>query len=76
MRDRYWVVWANSVGRWQVTKTGNTRALKHFETKQPAIDYGVEIARNNQPSQPTIKKQNAQIEDERTYGDDPFPPAG
>ena len=70
------MVSANSVGRWQVTKTGNTRALKHFETKQPAIDYGVEIARNNQPSQLTIKNQNGQIEDERTYGDDPFPPAG
>ncbi|EHU4917199.1 DUF2188 domain-containing protein [Vibrio vulnificus] len=40
------------------------------------MDYGVDIAKRNIPSQLTIKKKDGQIEDERTYGNDPYPPKG
>ncbi|MCT4631284.1 MAG: DUF2188 domain-containing protein [Firmicutes bacterium] len=73
-RNKYWVVWNNSIDKWQVKKTGAVTALKNFDTKDPAISYGVTVARNNEPSQLIIKKKNGEIEDERTYGDDPFPP--
>lgn len=75
-RNKYWVVWKNNIEKWQVKKTGASSALKNFDTKLPAIDYGVSVAKNNQPSQLIIKKKNGQIEDERTYGDDPYPPRG
>lgn len=76
MRNRYWVVWDAQIGKWQVTKSGNERAIKNFNTKQEAIDYGVQIAKANRPSQLTIKKKNGQIEDECTYDNDPYPPRG
>ncbi|ELV8755393.1 DUF2188 domain-containing protein [Vibrio vulnificus] len=75
-RNRYWVVWTNAIEQWQVKKTGNETALKNFNVKADAIDYGVDIAKRNIPSQLTIKKKDGQIEDERTYGNDPYPPKG
>ncbi|EHU5176023.1 DUF2188 domain-containing protein [Vibrio parahaemolyticus] len=75
-RNRYWVVWTNAIEQWQVKKTGNETALKNFNVKADAIDYGVDVANRNMPSQLTIKKKDGQIEDERTYGDDPYPPKG
>ncbi|MFH6681001.1 DUF2188 domain-containing protein [Clavibacter michiganensis] len=34
------------------------------------------MARANQPSQLIIHQSDGTIEDERTYGNDPFPPRG
>ena len=76
MRNRYWVVWNANDKQWQVTKTGNDRAIKNFDTKEPAIDYGVDIAKENRPSQLTIKNQNGEIDREHTYNKDPYPPSG
>ncbi|WP_425449148.1 DUF2188 domain-containing protein [Dethiothermospora halolimnae] len=73
-RNKYWVVWNQIV--WQVKKEGSIKAIKNFEVKKDAVDYGVQVARNNQPSQLTIKKKDGTIEEERTYGSDPFPPRG
>lgn len=71
-RKRYDVVYKLST--WKLTSDGAT--LGSFDTKQPAIDAGVTRARSNQPSQLVIHLADGTIEDERTYGDDPYPPRG
>lgn len=75
-RAKYWVVWSQDLTQWQVKKTGNSSAIKNYDTKQPAIDYAVSLASANQPSQLFIKNKDGTIADERTYGDDPYPPKG
>ena len=62
--------------QWYVQRRGTTRADSIHTTKQAAINRGVELARANQPSQLVIRRANGTIEDERTYGGDPFPPRG
>lgn len=60
--------------QWRVTHEGRT--LSNHLTKPPAITAGVTVASANQPSQLLIHRQDGTIEDERTYGNDPFPPRG
>lgn len=71
-RKRYVVV--PSGAEWAVKHNGVV--LSTHSTKQPAIDAGVKVARANAPSQLVIHRADGTIEDERTYGDDPFPPPG
>jgi len=59
-----------------VKKRGAERADSLWDKKQDAIDRGVELAKANQPSQLIIKRRDGTIEDERTYGNDPYPPRG
>lgn len=61
---------------WYVKRRRASRADSIHPTKPPAISRGVELAKANQPSQLIIKRANGTIEDERTYGNDPFPPRG
>lgn len=61
---------------WKVQRVGAQKALKLFEQKQQAVDYAVQVARNNEPSQVRIQRRDGTIGEERTYGDDPYPPAG
>jgi hypothetical protein len=75
-RNKYWVVWSDAIDQWQVTKTGNANAIKNFDNKSVAIGYAVDLAKRNTPSQLFIKTKDGAIEDERTYGNDPFPPKG
>lgn len=71
-RKRYDVVPNN--GNWSVTHQG--AVLSTHALKTDAVDAGVAVARANQPSQLVIHRADGTIEDERTYGDDPFPPRG
>jgi hypothetical protein len=71
-RKRYNVVPAGTL--WQVTHAGSV--LSTHATKEAGINAGVVAAYANQPSQLVIYRANGTIEDERTYGDDPFPPRG
>jgi hypothetical protein len=61
-------------GNWKVTLNGVRQAA--YPNKPPAIDHGVRVAKANQPSSLRIHRADGTIEDERTYGDDPFPPRG
>jgi hypothetical protein len=61
---------------WGVKKRGAERADSLWSTKPPAIDRGVALATGSQPSQLIIKRRDGTIEDERTYGNDPYPPPG
>ena len=71
-RKRYDVVPAGA--DWEVKHEG--ALLSTHSTKPPAIDAGVDWAKANAPSQLVIHRADGTIEDERTYGDDPYPPAG
>jgi hypothetical protein len=44
--------------------------------KDDAITAGVKVAKANQPSSLKICRKDGTIEDERTYGNDPYPPRG
>lgn len=61
---------------WTVKKRGLERPLHVETTKAVAVEKGVEVARKHAPSQLLIKRADGTIEDERTYGNDPYPPAG
>ena len=60
-------------GGWSVRKEGAERATKHFQTKQPAVDYARDIARNQQ-SELVIHDRNGRVSQVDSYGHDPYPP--
>jgi hypothetical protein len=71
-RTQYHVV---TSGQYWAVKSAGVVISNHF-TKTAAIDAGVVVARAHRPSQLIIHRADGTIEDERTYGDDPFPPRG
>jgi hypothetical protein len=71
-RKQYFVVPHST--NWQVKHEGSV--LSTHVLKADAIDAGVKVAKANEPSQLKIMRQDGTIEDERTYGNDPFPPRG
>jgi len=50
--------------------------LSQHAAKTPAVQSGIRRARATQNSQLVIKNQDGRIREERTYGNDPFPPKG
>jgi Uncharacterized protein conserved in bacteria (DUF2188) len=59
-----------SKGEWALTSNGRT--VRHYPTKQRAVDDGVTRAKG----QLVIKKMNGQIQSDRTTRHDPYPPTG
>jgi len=59
--------------KWAVKGEGNSKPTKIFDTQKEAIEYGKEIAKN-QESELVIHRKNGQIRDKDSYGNDPFPP--
>ena len=71
------VYWVSPDGEnWKVKAEGAERSTKIFDRKQDAIDFARQLAKNQQPSQIKIQNQKGIIQEERTYGKDPFPPKG
>lgn len=62
-------------GGWQVKSEGSNRASSKHETKNKAVAAGRKLARKKS-SQMFIHGRNGKIQEERTYGKDPFPPEG
>ena len=62
-------------GGWDVKGEGNSRASKHFDKKQAAIDYGRETSRN-QKSELVIHNKDGRIAQKDSHGHDPHPPKG
>ena len=58
-----------------IIQTGG-RTVRRFETKQPAVDDAVGRGRRQGNSQVVIHRKNGTIQEERTYGEDPYPPEG
>jgi hypothetical protein len=73
-RKRYHVV--PEQGDWKLELEGGGRASGVFDTKGAAVERGIELARSQGHSQLIIHKQDGTIQEERTYGSDPFPPRG
>jgi len=61
---------------WKVKSEGSKRAVKTFDDKKDAVDFGREIAKNQPLGQLKIHKKDGTIQEERTYGKDPYPPKG
>ena len=60
-------------GKWAVRGSGNERVTKITSTQTEAIKIAREIAINQQ-SEVVIHRQNGQIRDKDSYGNDPCPP--
>jgi len=73
-RKTYWV--SPDGDNWKVKAEGGERSSGIFDRKDEAVNRAVELAKKVELGQVIIQKQNGQIQDERTYGDDPFPPRG
>jgi hypothetical protein len=71
-RKQYWVQYLDQ--RWKVRHAGTT--LSTHVVKDDAVTAGVKVAKSNMPSELIICRMDGTIEDKRTYGDDPYPPAG
>lgn len=76
MRKKYHVTHRSADSKWQGKLEGADRASVIEDTKAEAVAKTCDIARNNQPSSVYIHKMDGTIEDERTYGNDPYPPRG
>ncbi|SDR95263.1 DUF2188 domain-containing protein [Microlunatus soli] len=61
-------------GVWRVEENG--QELSTHQTQQEAIDDARHRAQTVRPSQVIIHGRDGRIQDESTYGDDPFPPRG
>ena len=60
---------------WDVVKErGST--VSHHNTKEPAIESAVRRAKQESQGEVRIKGRDGKIQDERTYGKDPYPPKG
>jgi len=66
----------NPKGGWDVKKEKASRASKHFDRKQDAVDYGRQSSKQEPLGQLKIHKKDGTIQEERTYGKDPHPPKG
>lgn len=78
MARKYWYVVTNQ-GRWTVREEG--MAINTFPTQQQAITFATGTARGyhdrtGRPSGVRIQGAGGLWRDERSYGDDPFPPRG
>lgn len=62
-------------GGWAVKGAGNQKATSVHSTQRDAISAARDIARN-QGSEMLIHRENGQIRERNTYGNDPFPPKG
>lgn len=61
---------------WKLKGDHNERASGVFATQSEAAARGREMAIHEGHSQLVVHGRDGQIQNERTYGDDPFPPAG
>lgn len=59
----------NPDGGWDVKVSGGERAIKHFETKQPAVDLARQISQN-QESELVIHNKDGQIGQKDSHGHD------
>lgn len=62
--------------RWSLKQEGRERPTAQFDTQEAAVERGRREATKRGHSQLVVHGRDGRIKDERTYGDDPFPPAG
>lgn len=59
----------NPDGGWDVKRGGAERASKHLEKKQDAVDYGIEVSRN-QKTEFYIHRADGSIQKKDSHGGD------
>lgn len=70
-------IWVSPNGDgWKVHVPGNSRASGIFDKKTDAVQKAAAMGRSSGNAQVLIQRQDGTIQDERTYGKDPFPPRG
>lgn len=75
VKSKNYHVVPNDGNGWKVIKEGADRPSVLTQTKQPAINMGINLAKTNK-GELFIHGQNGQIQNRNTYGKDPFPPKG
>jgi len=65
----------DSKGGWRAEREGSNRAIATGDNKEPVVDRARGVARNEKGSV-VIHGRNGRIQEERTYGPDPYPPKG
>jgi hypothetical protein len=63
----------NSSGGWDSKDTGNSKASRHFETKQETIDWGRQHSRRK-GNEFVIHNKKGNIAQKDSHGNDPCPP--
>ena len=63
----------NPNGGWDVKGENNSRATRHTETKNEAIDIARQIAKN-QSAELVIHNKDGRISDKDSFGNDSCPP--
>ena len=63
----------HSEGGWDVKRGGASRASKHFDKKESAVDWGREVSRN-QETEFRIHNRDGKISESDSHGNDPNPP--
>jgi hypothetical protein len=58
-------------GGWNVKPEGVHRNIQHTKTKQEALNYARQLAKQTQPSQIKVHNRTGRIQTEYTYGNDP-----
>ena len=61
---------------WKGTVEGGSRASVTGSTKEDVVKETIQLAKNSRNSQVIIHKKDGVFQEERTYGNDPFPPRG
>ena len=61
---------------WQGKLENSSRASVTGSTKKEVMEETIALAKRNQPSSVIIHREDGSFEEERTYGNDPFPPRG
>ena len=61
---------------WQGKVEGGQRASTTGTTKQEVIQKTTELAKNQGHTSVVIHKKDGEFQEERTYGNDPYPPPG
>jgi len=61
---------------WKGTVEGASRASVTGDNKAEVVKETIDLAKSQPNTQVVIHKENGQIQEERTYGDDPHPPIG
>jgi hypothetical protein len=63
----------NSDGGWDLKKGGGDKAIKHFENKKEAVDFGRKVSQN-QNSEFLVHGKDGKIQNSDSHGNDPCPP--
>lgn len=64
---------SNPSGGWSVKRDGATRASRHFDNKETAINWGRKISQSCS-SDLVVHRRDGTIQSKNNYGNDPCPP--